>query len=114
MDLNNTKILEKAAELLSELSFNEEELQKIYFFLVKMLENEPPLSDQTVPILDEIKGDNKSEFDFKGLIELINDPSKIDAFQKFFSLILNNKQLLDQIQNLAIEKIRDNILKSTQ
>ncbi len=112
MDFNNSKILEKAAELLSELSFNEEELQKIYSFLAKMLEKESPLSDQTVPILGEIIGDNKSEFDFKKIIELLNDPSKIAAFQNLFSLILNNKQLLDQIQNLAIEKIRDNILNS--
>ncbi len=114
MEIKNSKILEKAAELLSELSFNEEELQKIYSFIGKMLENEPPLSIHSVPILGEIKADNKFEFEFKKLIELLNDPSKINAFQNFFSLILNNKQLLDQIQNLAIEKLRDNILKSTQ
>ncbi len=113
MDINNSKILEKAADLLSELSFNEEDLQKIYSFLAKMLEKESPLSNQSVPILGEIKGGNKSEFNFKKLIEFLNDPSKVDAFQNFFSLILNNKQLLDQIQNIAIEKIRDNLLKST-
>ncbi len=106
--------MEKAAELLSELNFNEEELQKIYSFLAKMLEKESPLSNQTVSILDVIKGNTKSEVDFKKLIEILNDPAKIDTFQNFFSLILNNKQLLDQIQNLAIEKIRDNLLKSTQ
>ncbi len=114
MDLNNSKILEKAAELLSELSFNEEELHKIYSYLAKMLEKGSTLSNQTVPILYEIKGDTQSDVVFKKLIEILNDPSKNDAFQKFFSLILNNKQLLDQIQILAIEKIRDNILKSNQ
>ena len=113
MDLNNSKILEKAADILSELSFKDEDLQKIYSFLAEILKKESRPLGLDVPPLDNIKGDNTPEFVFRKLIEILNDPSKTGKFQEFYSLLLNNTQLLELIQNLAIEKIRENLLKTS-
>ncbi len=111
MDLKNLKIFEKAADLLSELSFNDQDLQKIYSSLAELLEKESSISSPVVPPLPDIKGEDTLKLIFKNMIEILNDPTKTETLQRFSSLLLNNRQLLDIIQNLAIEKIRDSLLK---
>jgi len=112
MDLRDTKILEKAADILSELKFNDADLQKVYSLLVDILEKENQLLCSSFTFLGEIPGEKTAELDFKKLIEMLGANSRSDTLQRFSSHLLNNQQLLDLIQNLAIEKIRNNLLKS--
>ena len=110
MDLKNLKILEKAADILKELNFSDKELQEIYAILVGMFKTDFQRIDTS--LFTDIKDDNKPEIIFKRLIEFIGNSGKVETFQQFLTSLVNNKDLLDYIQNLAIEKIKDNLLKS--
>lgn len=88
MVLKNSTILEKVADLLSELNFNDEDLQKMCSLVTKILE-------------------------IKKLEEILNDPSNDDTIQRFCLLLLKDIQFLDYLQDRTLEKIRANFKKKS-
>ena len=104
MDTTDSKMLEKAAELLSDFEFNEEELENIFNSLKAICLEESQFQPLMAKILLDLQEQNSDQLDFKNLTQYLNDETRQDLIQKFFAVLLTNTQVMEKIQTLTIGK----------
>ena len=104
MDLNNSIIIEKAAEILSDLKFDEEELNTIFYALTEITKADPQIQLQLSSLIDDSNEKAKTNANFTDLIQLFGDSPKLELIKKLFSMLINNSKIMETIQQMTIEK----------
>jgi hypothetical protein len=105
MDLKEARILETAAEMLSDFKFSEEELGTIFRHINKIYDEKnsfQPLLENLLPSLQEM---NVIKLNLKDLTTILNDESCRGLLQNFFSTLLANPDIVQKIQDFTIRKI---------
>lgn len=103
MDFNNSKLVEKAAEMLSGLEFDESELGAVFIAIQELAKNQPLFQSLFETILSRLQ-EMELQADFRNVSDVVNNDSNSDLIHRFFFLLLKNPNFQEKIQSIAINK----------